>query len=156
MFTCEFCEISDKTFSKEPFGQFLLCITTFRLLKKDVRHIFQWVFSRLSLKTGKKSELNIFNPVEHLHWRRLQNVLKTSWRFLEHNFGRRLEDVLKSSWRCPEDILKRSSIRLEDAFARRLEDVFARRLEDVFKTSWRRFGKTSLKSSWKGLEDVLK
>ena len=33
---CEFCEISYKTFFKEPFGQLLL-----RLFKNDATHIFR-------------------------------------------------------------------------------------------------------------------
>ena len=67
-------------------------------------------------------------------------------------FARRLEDVLKTSWRCLEDILKTSS--------KSLEDVFARRLEDVLKTSWRRLGYVWLRRFYwpwpRRLEDVLK
>ena len=72
-------------------------------------------------------------------WRRIQEVLKKSWRSLADAFARHLEDVLarhlqdilKTSWRC-------------------LEHVFARRLEGVLKTTWRRLCKTS----WIRLEDV--
>ena len=72
-------------------------------------------------------------------WRRIQEVLKKSWRSLADVFARHLEDVLA---RHLEDILKTSW--------RCLEDVFARRLEGVLKTTWRRLGKTS----WIRLEDV--
>ena len=67
-------------------------------------------------------------------WRRLQYALKTFWNCLEEVFPRRLEDVLKSSWR-----------RLGKTSSRCLEDIFARSLEDVLKISWRCLGTTSWK-----------
>ena len=60
----------------------------------------------------------------------LQDVLKTSWRYLEDAFGRRLEDVLKTSWR-----------RLEDVRPRWIYWSWPRRLEDVF---WRRKAKANI------------
>ena len=60
--------------------------------------------------------------------RRLEDVLKTSWRRPAKTFWRRLEDVLKTSWRRLEDVL---------------EDMSWRRIEDVLKMSWRHVLKTS-------------
>ena len=78
-------------------------------------------------------------------------VFKTSWRCLQDVFARRLEDVLKTSWRRLENVLKTSW--------RGIEDVFARRLEVVLKTSWRRMEKTNIlvltKTSWTRLEHVI-
>ena len=66
---------------------------------------------------------------------RLEKVLKMSGRRLQNVLTRRLEDVLKTSWRLLENVLKTSS--------RCFEDVFTRRLQNVFKTFWRRLDKTS-------------
>ena len=87
----------------------------------------------------------------------LENVLKTFWIHLEGVLARRLEDVLKMSWRFLEDVLKTSRRRLEDVFAGRLEHV-------LLKTSWKRLEdvlKTYNKDEYIGLdlrrlEDVLK
>ena len=92
-------------------------------------------------------------PLENILKRSLQDVLKT--------YSKRLEDVLKISWRrfCKtswrrfKDVLKMSWRRLEDVFKtswRLLEDVLKTFLQDVLKTSWRCYGKTS----WRRLEDV--
>ena len=79
-------------------------------------------------------------------WRRLQDVLKTSWRCIEENvLQARLEDVFqrrlpKTCWRHIEDILKTS-----------LEDVLQIRLEDFLKTSWKIkncYTKVVFKTSW--------
>ena len=72
-----------------------------------------------------------------MSWRRLQNVLKTSWRCLEDVFARRLEDVLKTYDQddyvgLDQDVLKTSS---EDVWVRRIFSSWSRRLEDVLKTS---------------------
>ena len=79
-------------------------------------------------------------------------VFKTSWRCLQDVFARRLEDVLKTSWRCLEDVLKTSW--------RRLEDVLKTFLQDVLKTSWKRLEdvlKTYGQDEYIGLDqDVLK
>ena len=62
-----------------------------------------------------------------------------SWRRL----GRRLEDVLKTSWRrfrktyC-KHVWKTSSWRLAEVFVRRLANTSWRRLEEIFKTSWKK------------------
>ena len=115
--------------------------------------------------------------------RHLENVLKrtvyldnTSWKRLEDIFGRRLEDVLRTSWRRFEEVLKTSWRRLEDFLKMILQDIlktFWRRLEDVLKTSWRRITKMNILgliktssedvwvkqiySSWsRRLEDILK
>ena len=118
---------------------------------------------------------------------RLQNVLKmssrriceTSWRRFEDVLARRLEDVLKTSWKRLEDVLKTSWKRLEDVLKtswRRLKDIWPRqiywswprRLEDVFwrrminknifvfiKTSWRRLLKMKTKDVLRSLQDVF-
>ena len=75
-------------------------------------------------------------------WRRHENVLKTSWQ------ERRLEGILKMSWRSLKDIWPRRIYwswprRLEDVLKTSSEDVrlrrtyssWSRRLKDVFKTS---------------------
>ena len=77
-------------------------------------------------------------------WRRLQNVLSV----IIFRLPRRLEDVLKTSWR-----------RLEDIWPRRLRWSWSRRLQDVLKMSWRHMAKmimlVLLKMSWRRLEDVF-
>ena len=88
-----------------------------------------------------------------------QDVLKTSWRRLEDVFSvtffclpRRLENVLKTSWRhnC-----KTSCKHVWKTSWRRLEDV----LKTPWKTSWRRLedvlGRRIANTSWRRLEDVL-
>ena len=85
--------------------------------------------------------------------RRLEDVLKTSWklfgktswRSLENVLARRLEDVLKTYGQdeyigLDQDILKTSS---EDKWQRRIYSSWSLRLEDVFGVFWRRRRKTS-------------
>ena len=98
-------------------------------------------------------------------WRRLQDM---SWRRLQHVFSvtifclpRRLEDVLKTSWKTKncyaEDVLKTC---LEEVLRTCLEDFLKTCLEDVLKTSWRHILKTSwrhvLKTSSRRLGDKKK
>ena len=84
-------------------------------------------------------------------------VFKTSWRCLQDVFARRLEDVLKTSWRCLEDVLKTSWRRLEDVWTRRIYWSWPRRLEDVLKTSSEDIRLRWTYSSWsRRLEDVFK
>ena len=69
----------------------------------------------------------------------LKNILKTSWRCLKDVFVRRLQDVLKTSWRCLEDVLKTSWRRMTKTNILVLiktssEDVWARQID----SSWRR------------------
>ena len=81
--------------------------------------------------------------------RRLQNVLKKSWRCLEDVFATPLEDVLKTSW---IRLGKTSWRRFEDVWPRRIYWSLLRRLEDVF---WRRMTKANIfvliKMSWRCL-----
>ena len=67
--------------------------------------------------------------------RRLEDVLKTSWRHLDKTSWKRVEDVLKTYGQDEyiglEDVLKTSS---EDVRLRRTYLSWSRRLEDVFKT----------------------
>ena len=78
-----------------------------------------------------------------------------SWRCL----GRRLEDVLKTSWRrfrkmyC-KHVSKTSSRHLAEVFVRRLTNTSWRRLEEVFKTSWKTkkfYAEDVFKMSWRRL-----
>ena len=61
-----------------------------------------------------------------MSWRRLQNVLKTSWRCRKDVFARRLEDVLKTSWRrmAKMNIMVLIKTSSEDEDERHLQDVF--------------------------------
>ena len=96
-----------------------------------------------------------------MSWRRLENVMKKSWRCLEDVFARLLEGVLKTFWRrlgntswrrlenvlktyeqddyvgLDQDVFKTSS---EDVWVRRIHSLWSRRLEVVFR---RRRQKTS-------------
>ena len=68
-----------------------------------------------------------------ISWKRLENVLKTSWR----RFCRRLEDVLKTSW---QDVLQMSWRRFRKTSWRRLLKTndygeYIRLDQDIFKTS---------------------
>ena len=108
-------------------------------------------------------------------WRRLEEVLKTSFVFV---FERHLdedeyilindtssENVFKTSWSrpiyssCPyvfktflRYVFKTSSRRLAKTSSRHLQGVLPRRLQDVFKTSSKRLANTS----WRHLQDVFK
>ena len=82
------------------------------------------------------------------YWRRLEDVLKTSWRRLQCNIFcliRCLENLLKTS--C-EEILKTYWRRLEDVFGRRIANTSWRCLEDVLEDEkllrWRRLGKQEM------------
>ena len=102
-------------------------------------------------------------PSKHSSWwRRLEDVLKTSFVFV---FRRRLDqdEYVRLSLTSSEDVLVKTNIfvlaiRLQDVFT-----TFSRRLQDVFKTSCKKVFKTSsrrpqdvLKTSSKRLQDVLK
>ena len=83
-----------------------------------------------------------------MSWRRF---CKTSSRLFKDILARRLEDVLKMSWKCLEDVWPR---RVYWSWSRRLEDVFRRRMSIanmfvLIKTSWRRFLKTKTKDVFK-------
>ena len=52
----------------------------------------------------------------------LEDVFKTSWKY-----------ILKTSWRRLENVFKTSC----EMSSRRLQDVFARHLQEVLKTSWK-------------------
>ena len=78
---------------------------------------------------------------------------KTSWRCLQDIFARRLEDILKTSWRrCG----KTSWRRLEGVWTRRIYWFWPRLPEDAF---WRRMINKNIfvfiKTSWRRLEDVF-
>ena len=85
MFSCEFCEISQNTFSKEPIGRLLLHKHSFSLLSHHDLSLFQkrchtcfpveyflGVISRLGTRVSSifqtLSQKPIFNPVKHLRW----------------------------------------------------------------------------------------
>ena len=92
-----------------------------------------------------------------MSWRRLKNVLKTSWRILEDVFARRLEDILKTFWRR----LGKTSWRCLETSWKRLEDVVKTYDQDdylvLINTSWRRFLKTyKLGEYFNLVQEVLK
>ena len=98
---------------------------------------------------------NVFSVLIFCLPRRLEDVVKTSWRRIRRRLGRHFEDVLKTSWRCLEDVLdkdlKTSWRRLENVLEnkkllrwRRLEDVFKTCLQDVLKTCLQDVHKTCL------------
>ena len=95
--------------------------------------------------------------------RRLEVLLKTSWRRFCKTSRRRFEDVWPRrkywSWsRRLEEVFKMYS---EDVWLVGicLEDALARHLEEILKTSWRRMAKTKIlvliKLSWRHLQDVF-
>ena len=80
-----------------------------------------------------------------MSWRRLQQVFSVTF----FRLPRRLEDVLKTSWRR----LANTSWR---HLPRRLQDVFKTNLQDVFKKSWKTkncYAGDALKTSSRRLED---
>ena len=85
MFSCEFCEISQNTFFKKPFGQLLLhkrslCLLSYHALspfQKQCRTFFlaEYFFGLIGSLGTKVSSLcktlsqkSIFNLVKHLGW----------------------------------------------------------------------------------------
>ena len=83
-------------------------------------------------------------------WKRLQSILKTSWRYLDV-FSRRLEDS-KKSWRqiikmnifmlmFMQHVLKTSWKRLEDKSPRWIYSFWSKHLEDVF---WRHMTESNI------------
>ena len=119
-----------------------------------------------------------------LWWRRVEDVLKTSFVFA---FRRRLQDVFKTSWsrqmsstsyqdehtrlghkssirlqgslRCLVGVFKSSCKHVLEMFSRRYQDAFQRRSHVVFNTSSRRSteDKTGLvNTSLRHLQDILK
>ena len=77
-------------------------------------------------------------PSKHSSWwRRLEDVLKMSWRRFCKMSWRRLENVLKMSW---QDVLKTSWRSLENVLKTYGQDEYIRLDQDVF---WRRRRKTS-------------
>ena len=83
---------------------------------------------------GKQINLMIRQRLEGIFARRLEDVLKTSWR--------RLENVLKTSWRgmVNTNILVLIKTSTEGEWLRRIYSSWWRRLQDVF---WRRRRKKS-------------
>ena len=108
------------------------------------------------LKTSWRWLEDVFQDVLKMFWRRLQNVLKMSWRRFCKKSWRRLENVLKTYGQngyigLDQDVLKTSS---EDVKLRRTYSSWRRLLKtktkDVFKTSSSRrmFAGTSLDSTF--------
>ena len=102
-----------------------------------------------------------------MSWARLQNVLKTSRRYLEevNVLKTSWQDVLKmfwrrfckTSWRHLENVLKMSWRRLEGVWLRQTYRSWSRRLEDAFKTYFEDVWLRRIYLSWsRRLEDVLK
>ena len=120
---------------------------------------FSEVRPRQILDLGKQFNLVMsFKRLKGIFARRIQNVLKTSWR----HFCRA---SLKTSWRCLEavfkdvlqNVLKTPWRRLEDAWPRPIYWSWSRRLEDVFKTPSEDVWLGRIYWSWsRHLEDVFK
>ena len=76
MFSCEFCEISNNTFFKEPIGRLLLHKHSPCLFSKTMSHIFSRYFLGFICRLGTKvssicktlSQKLIFNLGKHLGW----------------------------------------------------------------------------------------
>ena len=89
---------------------------------------FSEVRPRQNLDLGKQFNLVMsLKRLKGIFARRIQNVLKTSWR----HFCR---PSLKTSWRCLEAVFKDVLQNVLKTPWRCLEDVFVRRLKDVLKT----------------------
>ena len=107
------------------------------VLKTSRRHL-QDVFSVTFFCLPRRPEDIIARRLANTSWKRLEDVLQTSWK----TSCKRLEDVLKTSWRHHEGIL-----------GRRIANTSWRRLQDVFKRSWKTKSFT-LKTSSRCLQDV--
>ena len=83
-------------------------------------------------------------------------IFKTSWRCLQDVFARRLEDVLKTSWRHLENVLKTSWRRLENVLKTSWRRMDKTNILVLTKTSWRRWLIRIYSSSSRRLEGVLK
>ena len=97
--------------------------------------------------------IRLENVFEEIFAKRLEYVLKISWRRFCKTSSRLFEDVLKTTW---QKVLK--------MLWRRLEDVLKTFVQDVLKTSWRILARR-LEDVWprrmywswpRHLEDVLK
>ena len=75
------------------------------------------------------SSSKLFSSKHSFWWRRLEDVLKTSFIFV---FRRRLQDVFKTAWSRPIDS---SWLYVVLTSSRHLQDVLLRRFQDIFKTS---------------------
>ena len=91
----------------------------------------------------------ILQDVLKTFWSRLKDVLKTSGRRLQNVLKMLLQDVLKKSSKRLEDVLKTSWKRLEDVFEKYGQDEYTGLDRDVLKTSWKRFLKTKTKDVFK-------
>ena len=105
------------------------------------------------LKTFKRLEDVLkmsWRPFCKTSWKRLENVLKTSWEDVLKTSWRRLGNVLKTSWRraAKTNILVLTKTSSEDVRLRRRYSSWSRRLQDVL---WRRRRKTSSRR----LQDVF-
>ena len=126
----------------------------FSKTSKSLKILLNWlqvsfsVDNRLRSTSQKRTEY-----VLRMSWRCVNNNsltwwydLKTSWRSLEDIFPRRLEDILKMSWRNFEKVLKAYH-----------QDEYICLDQDVLKTSWRRLLKTYDKGEYIPLhQDVFK
>ena len=166
----KFAAYFHNTFLKNTSGWLPLCLISYLLFVQET-----WSFHKKSSSEKKFScsiasfllydllrkcntlmpHLKIW-PSRHLSWwRRLEDVLKTSFVFV---FKRRLQDVLMKTnisllIILLQDVLVKTnifvfSIRLQDVFKTSCQNVFktsSRRLQNVFKTFSRRFEDVSSK-----------
>ena len=133
-FPMKFAKILRKFFLTERLRWLLLYITDRKKAHENWRH-----YDKIEQEPKERNLCGECVPANICwSWRRLQDM---SWRRLQHVFSvtilclpRRLEDVLKTSWKtkncyaedilktCLEDVLKTSWRCLEDISWRRLED----------------------------------
>ena len=132
--SCEFCEISHNIFFKEPFVLLLHHKHWFCLLSHHDLSSFQKqchtyflaeYFFDLICRLGTGVSSRRLEDVLKTSWKRLEDVLKMSWRRFCKTYWRRLKDVLKMSGRRMTKtiiliFIKTSSRRLESVFWRRM------------------------------------
>ena len=112
------------------------------------------------LKTSWRCLEDVFQDVLKTFWRSLADVLKTSskrlevvlkmsWRRLCKTSWRPLENVLKMSWRriVKTNILVLTKTSSEDVSLRRTYSSWSRRLEERRKTSWGRLQDVFIKTN---------
>ena len=89
---------------------------------------------RLQKTSSRRLAQGQYIRLGHTSSRRLQDVLKMSSKRLEDVFARRLQGVLKTYSRRLQDIFQTSSKRLRDVLQNRLQDIFKTSCKDTFKT----------------------
>ena len=95
-------------------------------------------------------------PSKHSSWwRRVEDVLKTSWRCLQWTFFCFPRRPANTSWRHLEDVLKTSWRRLVKKFWKRPGDVLKTSLEGVPETHLEDVLEDEKLLHWRSLQDVF-